>query len=110
MSSGISFTGTNAQAISAPGATDWHVVLKAQDTGVGLVEIGRMAGAADPYFSFGGSQEFKFSNGGQAGFYGASLAAQPAHIIDADGNLADITTKFNTLLAQLATLGLQASS
>lgn len=36
--------------------------------------------------------------------------AQQAHIIDADGNLADITTKFNTLLAQLEAYGLLASS
>ena len=44
------------------------------------------------------------------GFYGDSVIdfgplKQP-HIIDADGTLADITTKFNTLLAQLETLGL----
>ena len=37
------------------------------------------------------------------------ISAQP-HIVDADGNLADITTKFNTLLAQLETLGILASS
>jgi hypothetical protein len=28
---------------------------------------------------------------------------------DADGTLADVTTKFNTLLGQVATLGLQAA-
>lgn len=33
-----------------------------------------------------------------------------AHIINADGNLTDITTKFNTLLAQLESLGLLATS
>ena len=107
---GISFEGTNGQSISAPNADAWHMGFKARDTGVGLVEVGRMAGGADPYFSFGGGQQFKFSNGGQAGFFSAALTAQPAHIADADGNLADITTKFNTLLAQLATLGLQAAS
>ena len=37
------------------------------------------------------------------------IVAQP-HIIDADGNLADITTKFNTLLSQLETLGILATS
>jgi hypothetical protein len=35
--------------------------------------------------------------------------AQP-HIVDADGTLADITTKFNTLLAQLETLALLETS
>jgi len=49
-------------------------------------------------------------DGSTAGFYGTAPASQPAHIVDADGTLADITTKFNTLLAQLATLGLQATS
>lgn len=44
------------------------------------------------------------------GFYDTTPAAQPAHIVDADGTLADITTKFNTLLAQHATLGLQAAA
>jgi len=33
-----------------------------------------------------------------------------AHIIDADGTLADITTKFNTLLSYLETAGILATS
>lgn len=40
----------------------------------------------------------------------ASLITQQAHIVDADGSLADITTKFNTLLSQLETMGLLATS
>jgi len=44
------------------------------------------------------------------GFFGATPVAQQSHIVDADGTLADITTKFNTLLAQVAALGLQAAS
>jgi hypothetical protein len=36
--------------------------------------------------------------------------AQQAHIVDADGTLADITTKFNTLLADLEGYGLLASA
>lgn len=43
-------------------------------------------------------------------FYGTTPIVQPSHIVDADGTLADITTKFNTLLADHAALGLQASS
>ena len=35
---------------------------------------------------------------------------QQPHIIDADGTLADLTTKFNTLLAQLENFGINASS
>lgn len=34
---------------------------------------------------------------------------QQAHIVDADGTLADVTTKFNTLLARLENLGLLAT-
>ncbi len=39
-------------------------------------------------------------------FFGETPVVMPANIIDADGNLADITTKFNTLLSQLETLGI----
>lgn len=38
------------------------------------------------------------------------VGPQQPHIADADGTLADITTKFNTLLAQVETHGLNASS
>ena len=44
------------------------------------------------------------------GLFAATPVVQPSHIIDADGSLADITTKFNTLLAQMAALGIQAAS
>ena len=44
------------------------------------------------------------------GFYATTPVTQPSHIVDADGTLADITTKFNQLLADLAGQGLQASS
>jgi hypothetical protein len=39
------------------------------------------------------------------GLYGVAAVAQQAGIADADGTLADITTKFNALLAKLETLG-----
>ena len=38
------------------------------------------------------------------------VQSQQAHIINADGNLADITTKFNTLLSELEAHGLIASA
>ncbi len=41
---------------------------------------------------------------------GGTPQAQQAHIVDADGNLADITTKFNTLLADLEGFGLLAAA
>ena len=43
-------------------------------------------------------------------FWGATAVVQQSHIADADGTLADITTKFNTLLSQLETIGINASS
>ena len=42
-------------------------------------------------------------------FMGGTPQAQQAHIVDADGNLADITSKFNTLLADLEGFGLLAA-
>ena len=44
------------------------------------------------------------------GFFAVAPQAQQAHIVDADGTLADITTKFNTLLADLEGYGLLATS
>ena len=44
------------------------------------------------------------------GFFGTTPQVQQDHIIDADGNLADITTKFNTLLADLEGYGLLKAS
>ncbi|MBM3252266.1 MAG: hypothetical protein FJZ11_05780 [Candidatus Omnitrophica bacterium] len=37
--------------------------------------------------------------------FGGTTAVQQSHIVDADGSLADITTKFNTLLASLESYG-----
>jgi hypothetical protein len=43
--------------------TDGSVVtIKARDTGVGVIEVACFAGAADPYFSMGGSRQHKFYN------------------------------------------------
>lgn len=44
------------------------------------------------------------------GFFNATPVVQQSHIVDADGTLADITTKFNTLLSQLEAYGLLATS
>jgi len=100
----------NAAKIKATNTDGYYATIWARDTGVGLVEVARFAGAADPYFSMGGSQEFKFTNGGLMGLFGATPVAQQAHIADADGTLADITTKFNSLLDKLEAYGLLATS
>jgi hypothetical protein len=44
------------------------------------------------------------------GLWGATPVIQRDHIINADGNLADITTKFNTLLGHLETIGVLAAA
>lgn len=44
------------------------------------------------------------------GVLGAAAIARQAHIVDADGTLADITTKFNSLLAYLENFGFIATS
>ena len=50
------------------------------------------------------------ASGISMGFYDATEVIQPLHIVDADGTLGDITTKFNQLLADIAALGLQAAT
>ena len=47
---------------------------------------------------------------GKIGFYGHSASPRGAHIVDASGTLADVTTKFNTLLLFLEEVGLLATS
>jgi len=44
------------------------------------------------------------------GFWNAAPAVQPAHVANADGTLADVTAKFNTLLSRLETVGILASA
>ena len=44
------------------------------------------------------------------GFFNATPVVQATTIVDADGTLADITTKFNSLLSKLETFGLLASA
>ena len=46
----------------------------------------------------------------QLGVLGATPIARQAHIVDADGTLADITTKFNTLLTYVENFGFVATS
>lgn len=75
-------------------------------------------GVSDLFFADAYNMNFKTTTGTKIatattqkiGFWNVTPVVQPSHIVDADGSLADITTKFNTLLAQMATTGLQASS
>ena len=71
----------DAGTIATGVADDDYFVIKADDTGVGLVEVARAQGAADPYFSMGGSQEFKFYNSGVATFGGNVTIADTKGIV-----------------------------
>jgi parallel beta-helix repeat protein len=48
-------------------------------------------------------------DGTTVGFYGVTPTTRPTAIADADGTLADLTTKFNSLIGKLETLGLLAT-
>ena len=78
----------------------------------------RHAGDEDTYMRYsendiqlvtGGGEMFQVNSAGLA-FFGVVNQGKQAHIVDADGTLADITTKFNTLLADLEGYGLLATA
>ena len=73
----------NALAIKSPSANDNYLMFQARETNVGFKEVGRIAGAVDPYFSMGGSQEFKFYYSGVATLGGAVTMGAA---IDMDSN------------------------
>jgi len=70
----------NAASISSWKSTDGYTTIQAYDTGVGLVEVARFAGAADPYFSMGGSQNIRGYNSGKF-----ALVEQAAALTDVAG-------------------------
>lgn len=79
---GVSFAGTAAatylQAFSSDGST---LIGMAQDTGVGLVEVLRFAGAADPYVGLGvDGNVIKATNGGLLGFFAATPITRPTGV------------------------------
>jgi len=98
-----------ATSIAAANTDDATLLFKARDNGVGLVEVARLAGAADPYFAMGGSQEHKFFNGGNIGFFSVAGQAQQAHIADPT-DLATCISVLTTVLADLEGYGLLASA
>ncbi len=69
--SNVTHTGfvlTHTASINAGTTTSDYATFGAFDTGVSMVEVARLQGAADPYFSMGGSQQFKFYNSGVCDF------------------------------------------
>lgn len=57
----------NAQ-LSAQNSDGCILNISARDTGVGRVTIGKLVGAGDPYFAFGGSNQVKHYNSGWTSF------------------------------------------
>jgi len=78
------------------------------DTDTGI----RRVGEDDMAFQLGGANEImrltRAASVNKWSVFGAPAVAQQAGIVDADGTLADITTKFNALLAKMEAYGLLA--
>lgn len=55
---------SDAAIIRANNNDDDYLIFQARDNGNTTIEVARLAGAADPYFSMGGSQQWKFYNSG----------------------------------------------
>jgi hypothetical protein len=74
LGTGLGFGALNGNAaasiISARNSVDGdYLIFRARDSDTDtLVEVSRVAGASDPYFSMGGSGQFKFYNGGTCDF------------------------------------------
>jgi hypothetical protein len=79
--------------ISPPNTDVNYFMFKARDSGVGLVEVGRVVGAADPYFSFGTSQTTKFYNSGSI----QSGVGVPIPLTISAGGDVTVTSSYATL-------------
>jgi len=75
----------DAEEISAPDADDDYTIIKARDNGVGLTEVARISGAADPTFSFGGAQQNVFFESGAVHLGGFTTLASGCKISDTKG-------------------------
>lgn len=96
--------GISGIAINATNANAGTLLLKARDTGVGLVEVARLIGAADPYFGIGvDGSVLKGTNGGLLGFFAATPVAKqtgcavPTDLTTAIAAITALRTALNTL-------------
>lgn len=83
---GLLIAGVSGAPFSAANSNDAFVSIQAFVTDGALTEIARMSGAADPLFSIGGSQEFKFYSSGVATF-GGTVSLASGGIIDSSGSI-----------------------
>ena len=100
---------TDGQVISSPNDDNDYTVFHARDNGVGLVEVARLSGAAEPFWSFGASQQHKFQNNGYIGFFAATPVTQQAHI-DNPTDEASLITAVTAILTALENFGFLATS
>lgn len=84
----------DAMIFSANNNDDDYIVGKARDNGVGVVEVFRMQGAADPEFQTGNNgNATRSSYAGLLGFFGTAPQAQPTGVaVDAAGIHAALVT------------------
>ncbi len=95
-------------SIDSGNADTNYIIGRARDSGVGLVEIWRGQGAADPYFSVGGIQQNKFYNSGVVDLGGnitltADITLKPT--TDNNGSFGDDTHRLKLVRAVTVTAG-----
>jgi len=103
----------DARGLGASDVDSHYFILRARDTGYGMVEVARVLGAADPEFQAGHSgNAIRATNAGLLGFYGVAPVARPAAIAtwapaggDQDGLARG---QINQILTLLKSLGLMA--
>jgi len=96
------------------GSTRWQMGNVTSPSDRFEISTGTLGGGTDVLTILRSTGDVTIANdlsvGANFGVAGVTPKAQQAHIVDADGTLADITTKFNTLLADLEGFGFLATS
>lgn len=80
------------------------------DGSVNILRTLAIANAVNVTFGTGTGTKLGTNTTQKIGFWNTTPVVQPTGIVDADGTLADITTKFNSLLAKLESVGLLAAA
>lgn len=90
-------------SIRATDTDDNYFTLQARDSGVGLDEVARVQGAADPYMAFGDSQSTKFYNSGKVQVNLGDVSS----MVDGEwhGTSINMTAGANLAAAQLVRIG-----
>ena len=101
--------GTNpaaAGAVRIPNAVNISARNAANSADIPIVQV--TAGNVIQISPNGYDMQFSGAAGASIGFFNVTPVTKRAGIINADGTLADITTKFNTLLQHMEDLGFQS--